>query len=71
MSTRFGVLGLLGAGLIAVVLLPGCGGGGTPAVGDAAVVEPPKGELDYQQQQEKLRKENMSRNKTGAKGTRR
>ncbi len=65
MSTRSGIVGLVAGSFLAMIILPGCGGG-SPTTGDTAAVEAPKSEVEYQKQQEQLRKDNLSRAKSGA-----
>ncbi len=65
MSARPVIVGLIATGFLATLSLPGCGGG-TPSTNATPVAEAPKSEEDYQKQQEQLRKDNLSRAKSGA-----
>ena len=62
MPKRLGILGLCAGSLIASSLMTGCGGS-APATAEVSAVPIPTSEVDYQKQQDQMRKENMAKNK--------
>ena len=56
MSTRSQIVNLIAAGFLATMILPGCGGS-SPTTSETAVAPAPQSEVEYLQQQEKLRKD--------------
>ena len=68
MSSRLGFVSLIAAGFFAAMIVTGCGGGSAPT--GEGVAAAPQSEVDYQKEQEKLRKENLSRTKSAAKAVR-
>ncbi len=64
MSTRSQIASLIAAGFLATMILPGCGGS-SPPTSETAAVPAPQSEVEYLQQQEKLKK-NAKSTKSGA-----